>query len=159
MLTPFTRTAWVSPLERMYALQREIERAFEGGNTQNGSTAWIPPMDVVETADEVLCHIEVPGLTRDDLEIRVEDRTVIIAGEKKYPEQQNEKDAGFHSIERRYGRFERSFTLPHTVDTTNVRARHANGVLTIALPKREASKPRRIQIESGGDHGKRELNA
>jgi HSP20 family protein len=157
MLTPFTRTAWVSPLERMYALQREIERTFDGAITQNGSTAWIPPMDVVETADEVLCHIEVPGLSSNDLEIRVEDKTVIVAGEKKYSEQ-DEKEGGFRSIERRYGRFERSFTLPHTVDTNNVRARHENGVLTIVLPKVEASKPRRVQIESGTSHTTRELN-
>lgn len=157
MLTPFTRTAWVSPLERMYALQREIDRAIDSTPTQNGTTAWIPPMDVVETSDEVLCHIEVPGLSRDDLEIRVEDRTVIVSGEKKYAEDTNEKENGFRSIERRYGRFERSFTLPHTVDTNNVRARHENGVLTIVLPKVEASKPRRVQIESGTSHTTREL--
>jgi HSP20 family protein len=140
----------------MYALQREIERAFDSTPTQNGNTAWIPPMDVVETADEVLCHIEVPGLSRDDLEIRVEDKTVIVSGEKKYSLENDEKE-GFRSIERRYGRFERSFTLPHTVDTNNVRARHENGVLTIVLPKVEASKPRRIQIESGAGNGTREL--
>jgi HSP20 family protein len=158
MLTPLTRTAWVSPLERMYALQREIERTFDNKPTRNGTAAWIPPMDVVETADEVLCHIEVPGLSHDDLEIRVEDRTVIVSGEKKYAEESNEKENGFRSIERRYGRFERSFTLPHTVDTNNVRARHENGVLTIVLPKVEASKPRRIQIESGTSNTTRELN-
>jgi HSP20 family protein len=158
MLTPFTRTAWVSPLERMYALQREIERAFDSTPAQNGTTTWVPPMDVVETADEVLCHIEVPGLSRDDLEIRVEDRAVIVSGEKKYGEASSEKENGFRSIERRYGRFERSFTLPHTVDTNNVRARHENGVLTIVLPKVEASKPRRVQIESGTSYTTRELN-
>jgi HSP20 family protein len=115
-------------------------------------------MDVVETADEVLCHLEVPGLSRDDLEIRVEDKTVIVSGEKKYSEETNEKEGGFRSIERRYGRFERSFTLPHTVDTNNVRARHENGVLTLVLPKVEASKPRRIQIEPGTTNSTRELN-
>lgn len=156
MLTPFTRTAWVSPLERMYALQREIERAFDGTTVQNGN-AWIPPMDVVETADEVLCHLEVPGLSREDLEIRVEDSTLIVSGEKKYTNDINEKEGGFRSIERRYGHFERQFTLPHTVDTNNVRARHQNGVLTIVLPKVEASKPRRIEIE-GSNAATRELN-
>ena len=150
MITPFTRNAWVSPLERLYALQREFDRTFEGENG-NASNSWIPPMDVVETADEVLCHLEVPGMSREDLEIRVQDNMLVVAGEKKYHENE-QKEGGFRSIERRYGRFERSFTLPRTVDTSNVKARHENGVLTIVLPKVEASKPRRIEIE-----GTREL--
>lgn len=149
-----TRNLWISPLERLYALQREFDRAFE--TEGNGSAAtWAPPMDVVETSDEVLCHIEVPGLTPDDIDIRVQDNMLVVAGEKKaYNDEQ--KEGGFRSIERRYGRFERSFTLPRTIDTTNVKARHENGVLTIVLPKVEASKPRRVEIE--GATQTRELN-
>ena len=146
VITPFTRANWVAPLERLYALQRELDHTFQGET--NGSSSWVPPMDVVETADEVLCHLEVPGLTRDDLEIRVQDNMLVISGEKKYHNDE-QKEGGFRSIERRYGRFERSFTLPRTVDTSNVKARHENGVLTVVLPKMEASKPRRIEIEGG----------
>ena len=148
-----TRNIWVSPLERLYALQREFDRAIEGDT--NNST-WMPPMDVVETGEEVLCHVEVPGLARDDIEIRVQDNMLVIAGEKKL-EQTESKEGGFRSIERRYGRFERSFTLPRTIDTNKVKARHEHGVLTIVLPKMEASKPRRVQIEGGS--GARELNS
>ena len=150
-----TRNLWISPLERLYALQREFDRAFE--TEGNGATAtWVPPMDVVETADEVLCHIEVPGLTPDDIDIRVQDNLLVVAGEKKaYNDEQ--KEGGFRSIERRYGRFERSFTLPRSIDAGNVKARHENGVLTIVLPKVEASKPRRVEIE--GATKARELNS
>lgn len=149
-----TRNVWVSPIERLYALQREFDRAFEGEN--NGGQSWVPPMDVVETADEVRCHLEVPGLAPDDIEIRVQDNLLVIAGEKKL-EESEQKEGGFRSVERRYGRFERSFTLPRTVDANRVTARHEHGVLTIVLPKMEASKPRRIQVEGGSNA--RELNS
>lgn len=140
-----TRNLWVSPLERLYALQRELDRAFEG-EANGGASTWIPPMDIVETTDEVLCHLEVPGLSPDDVDIRVQDNMLVVSGEKK-PVHEEQKEGGFRSIERRYGRFERSFTLPRSIDTSNVKARQENGVLTLVLPKMEASKPRRIQIE------------
>ncbi|HEY0671083.1 MAG TPA: Hsp20/alpha crystallin family protein [Longimicrobiales bacterium] len=149
-----TRTAWISPLERLYALQREFDRAFE--TDTNGQNTWVPPMDVVESSDEVLCHIEVPGLKPEDIEIRVQDNMLVIAGEKRVAESE-QQEGGFRSMERRYGRFERSFTLPRTIDTNNVKARHENGVLTVVLPKVEASKPRRIQIE-GAEPAPRELS-
>lgn len=140
-----TRNLWLSPIEKLYAIQRELDRAFE--SEANGTTtSWVPPMDIVETADEVRCHLEVPGLTPEDIEIRVQDNMLVVAGEKKAREEQGQ-EGGFRSVERRYGRFERSFTLPRSIDTNHVKARHENGVLTIVLPKVEASKPRRIQIE------------
>ena len=139
------RSMWVSPLERLYALQREIDRAFS--TDTNGIGGWVPPMDVVETDNEILCHIEVPGLKPEDIEVRVQDNTVVITGEKKY--ETNQHNGGFRSIERRYGRFERSITLPRTVEAGNVRARHEHGVLTIVLPKTEAARPRRVPIEAG----------
>jgi HSP20 family protein len=149
-----TRNLWISPLERLYALQREFDRTFDT-ETNGNSTTWVPAMDVVETADEILCHIEVPGLSREDIDVRVQDNMLVVAGEKKSSgEQQNE--GSFRSIERRYGRFERSLTLPRTIDTSKAKARHENGVLTIALPKVEASRPRRLEIE--GSSTARELN-
>jgi HSP20 family protein len=143
----------MSPLEGLYAVQREFDRAFE--KSANGTLAWVPPMDVLETNDEVLCQLEVPGLTPDDIDIRVQDNLLVISGEKKSAVKE-EKEGGFRSIERHYGRFERSVTLPRSVDTTNVKARHENGVVTIILPKAEAAKPRRIQIE--GTTSARALN-
>jgi HSP20 family protein len=151
-----TRNIWVSPLERLYSLQRELDRAFET-DSANGQQTWVPPMDVVETGDEVLCHLEVPGLTPDDIDIRVQDNMLVVAGEKKFTSEKEQNEGGFRSVERRYGRFERSFTVPRTVDTDKVTARHENGILTIVLPKMETSKPRRIQVEGASSH--RELNS
>src|SRR5688572_22841266 len=105
-MLPTRNNTWVSPFERLYALQRELDRAFgETETMQSGS--FIPPMDVVETADEVLCHLEVPGMSRDDLDIRAEGNILTVSGEKKIEGRQGEKEGGFRSIERRYGRFER----------------------------------------------------
>ena len=146
--TNVTRSAWVSPLERLYSLHRELDRTFESASSENGAATWAPAMDVVETADEIQCHVEVPGLTAGDIDVRVQDNTLVISGEKKYSHEQNED--GFRSIERRYGRFERTITLPRSVDTNAIKARHEHGVLTITLPKAEASKPRRIEIEGAG---------
>jgi HSP20 family protein len=148
-----TRTLWVSPLERLYAVQREFDRALTGES--NGSDSWVPAMDVVETADDVRCHLEVPGLAADDIEIRVEDNELVVSGEKKLSTEQHNQENGFRSIERRYGRFERRLTLPRTIDATNVKAKHENGMLLITLPKAEAAKPRRIEIEGSSV---RELN-
>lgn len=143
-----TRNTWVMPFERLYALQRELDRSFNGTETME-SGAFVPPMDVAETNDEVICHLEVPGISRDDLEIRVEGNVLIVSGEKKMRQEHTEKEGGFRSVERRYGRFERSFALPRTVNAANVRASYDNGILTIVLPKVEESKPRRIQIDDG----------
>jgi HSP20 family protein len=150
-----TRNIWISPLERLYALQRELDRAFEVETHTNGQNSWVPAMDVVESGDEVLCQLEIPGIAPEDIEIRVQDNVLLIAGEKKVAGGTDEKD-GFRTAERRYGRFERSFTLPRTIDTNRVKARHEHGVLTVVLPKMEASKPRRIEIE--GTESPRELN-
>lgn len=143
-----TRNNYVTPFERLFALQRELDRTFGGTETME-SGAFVPPMDIVETNDEILCQLEVAGLSRDDLEIRSEGNVLIVSGEKKYQKHERQKEGGFHSIERRYGRFERSFALPRTVDPSKVKASYDSGVLTIVLPKAEASKPRRIEIEDG----------
>jgi HSP20 family protein len=146
-MLPTRNNTWVSPFERLYALQRELDRAFgETETMQSGS--FVPPMDVVETADAVLCHLEVPGMAREDMDIRAEGNIVTVSGEKK-TRQEGTKESGFRSVERRYGRFERSFALPRTVDPARVKASYEHGVLTIVLPKAEQSKPRRIQIDDG----------
>jgi HSP20 family protein len=134
-----------TPFERLWDVRRDLDRLFEGGEP-NGNTLWAPPMDVVERENEILCYVELPGMSRDALDIRVEGNLVTIAGEKKYEQNRTEKE-GFRHVERRYGRFERSFTIPATVEQDNVTARYDNGVLTVTLPKAERSRPRRIAIE------------
>ena len=150
MLPTLRSRGGVTPFERLWDIRREMDRLFDNVDTpaQDG-TAWIPPMDVVERGEEILCTLEVPGLAQEDLDIRVEDNVVTISGEKRVQENQNEN--GFQHFERRYGRFERSFTIPQSVDAERVSARYDKGVLTVVLPKAERSKPRRIAIDSGSN--------
>ena len=150
MLPSVWNRGGVSPVERLWDIRREMDRLFdqvEPGDRQPGTTAWLPPMDVTETGDALLCHLEVPGVSREDLDIRVEGQVVTITGEKRYQQDEGVKNGGFRHVERGYGRFERSFTIPQSVEADRVKAQYDNGVLTVVLPKAEKSKPRRIEIE------------
>jgi len=107
--------------------------------------AWMPPVDIYTTADhELVIKAEIPGMSKDDLEITVENFTLTIRGEKKA--ESSVKDDQFHRVERNYGSFTRSFALPHTVDSERVAADYKDGVLTIKLPQREEAKPRQIKV-------------
>jgi HSP20 family protein len=108
------------------------------------TSAWIPPTDVFEDADGIKISVELPGLTRDDVRLTLENHTLTIRGEKKQVAE--EKTTKVHRYERSYGVFERSFTLPNTVDGQKVDARFENGVLTVSLPKAEQAKPREIPV-------------
>ena len=109
-----------------------------------GSSA--PPVDVYQNGDqEIVLKAELPDMTREDIDITVENGTLTIKGEKK-PASDVPHDQ-FHRIERRYGSFSRSFSLPQTVDTGKVAADYKNGVLTVRLPLREEAKPRQVKIE------------
>ena len=110
----------------------------------NSNVAWEPFVDIYETADEVVVHAELPGMNREDIELTMEKGVLTLSGQR-----QANNDAPADSylrLERRYGRFVRSFALPGVVDHDNIKAEYANGVLTVRLPKLEAAKPRRIEI-------------
>jgi len=112
-------------------------REFAGG--------WMPPVDIYSTsAHELVIKTEVPGLNKDDIDIKVEKFTLTIKGEKKADEAV--KDDQFHRVERTYGVFERSFSLPPSVDANRVEAEYKDGVLTVKLPLREEAKPKQIKI-------------
>jgi HSP20 family protein len=149
--TLWTRTGVFPVAERLYDNRREMDRLFEEGGAamQNGGGQWVPAMDVVETDEAILCNLEVPGLTREDLDIHVEGNLIRISGEKRFEQQHDQNETGYRHVERRYGRFERSFTIPRTVEGERVTARYQDGVLTIELPKAEQLKPRKVSIESG----------
>jgi HSP20 family protein len=99
-----------------------------------------------------LLRLEVPGIPQEDLQINLENQTLTVKGERKFI--QDEKEENFHRIERRFGSFVRSFTLPMTVDTGSVQANHDAGVLTVTLQKKEAAKPKRVKIEAGSGSSK-----
>ena len=135
-----------SPWSDMNRLAREMDTLFNGG--WSGSTdLWTPPVDVDETSDEIRLVAELPGLSREDIEVELEDGVLTIQGEKK----EETKDEGTQGLlyERRWGSFTRRFTLPRAVDAENIRASYENGLLSIRVPKAEEAKGRKIEISGG----------
>jgi len=108
------------------------------------SRAWSPVVDIKESDDAIDFHVDLPGMKKDDVEITLENSVLSISGERKF--EQEAKGEAYHRLERSYGSFSRSFTLPATVRTEKVDANFADGVLHIHLPKMEESKPRKISI-------------
>ena len=110
------------------------------------ASTWVPPVDIFQSGDkELVLKAELPDMSREDIDITVENGTLTIKGEKKLASDISEEQ--FHHIERRYGTFSRSFSLPQTVDTGKVAAEYRNGVLTVRLPLREEAKPRQIKVD------------
>jgi HSP20 family protein len=107
---------------------------------------WMPPVDIYQNGDrEIVLKAELPDMTREDIDVTVENFVLTIKGEKKFDV--DVKDEQYHHTERRYGTFSRSFSLPQTVDTSKVGAEYKNGVLAVRIPLREEAKPRQIKID------------
>jgi HSP20 family protein len=126
-------------------------RVFEDAFTRmlsepQSNRPWSPAVDIYETENELVLKADLPDVDPKNVDVRVENLTLTISGERKFEKSGNEK--GFHRIERSYGNFTRSFAVPNTFDTENIAATFKNGVLTVKLPKKEAAKPRTIKIES-----------
>lgn len=147
-----TLIRWSDPFREFAHLQDRVNRAFSDayGRGDEGVTTpgtWVPPVDVFQNGDqEVVLKAELPDMTREDIDITVDNGTLTIRGEKKFSNEV--KEESFHRIERRYGAFSRSFSLPQTVDTGKVGAEYKNGVLTVRLPLREEAKPRQIKVDA-----------
>jgi len=109
---------------------------------------WSPAVDIFETENALTLKADVPDVDLNDIEVKVENQTLTVKGERKFEQDKNAK--GYHRIERSYGTFVRSFALPETVDTEGVAAEYKNGVLSITLPKKEAAKPRQVKVEVKG---------
>ena len=155
-MTTMTRfVPFRSPLEGVAVLQNRLNSIFNDfanvtGELQNESLSsgnFIPPVDVYEDANRLVLKLEVPGISQEDLQIDLENQTLTVKGERKFVN--DEKEENFHRIERRYGSFVRSFTLPSTVETESAQASYENGVLAITLPKKEAAKPKQVKIQIG----------
>ena len=106
---------------------------------------WTPAVDIFETESDLVLKADLPEVELKDINVRVENETLSIEGERKFEHEDRAK--GYHRIERSYGRFVRSFGLPNTVDNEKVAAEYKNGVLTVKLPKKEAAKPRQIKVD------------
>ena len=159
-MTTLTRfVPFRSPLADVAVLQNRLNSIFNDFARPEGETAseslamgsFVPAVDVYEDQHALTLKLEVPGIRQEDLDVRLENQTLTIKGERKF--EKDQKEENFHRIERRYGSFSRSFTLPQTVDTTAATASYDAGVLTIALAKKEAAKPKQVKIEVGNANG------
>jgi HSP20 family protein len=130
-------TRW-DPLRDLYALQERIERMADPG-----ATGWTPPVDLYETADRYVLTAELAGLTRDDIDINVQDGAVTLQGRRRSSSVPCER---YHRVERGHGEFARRFSVPVAIDLPNVTADLRDGVLTLTLPKSSMALPRRIEV-------------
>jgi len=140
------------PIREVASLQDRVNSLFQdfGGETGTVTAAsFAPAVDVFENGEKVVLKLDIPGIKEEDLDIRVENQTLSVRGERKF--ESEEKEENFHRIERRYGSFFRSFSLPTTVDTENVAATYEAGVLKLELTKKASAQPKQIKIGSGNN--------
>jgi HSP20 family protein len=147
-----TLVRWNDPFGEFARLQDRVNRVFSdayGRGNDEGlltSGSWVPPVDIYQNgSQEIVLKVELPDMTREDIDITVDNNTLTLKGEKKFD--RDVKEENYHRIERRYGAFSRSFSVPQTVDSAKVAADYRNGVLTIRLPLREEAKPRQIKVD------------
>jgi HSP20 family protein len=123
---------------------RLFEDAFTRMLSEPANRPWSPAVDIYETENELVLKADLPDVQEKEIDVRVENQTLTIAGERKF--EKHDAGKGYHRMERNYGAFVRSFAVPNTFDTENISAEYHNGVLTVALPKKEAAKPRQIKV-------------
>jgi HSP20 family protein len=151
---PITR--W-DPFREVVALQNRVNHLFRemnDGDSPLTTASFVPAVDIYEDAKKVVLKLEVPGIEEKDLDIRVENNTLTVKGERKF--EKEEKEENFHRIERRYGTFYRAFTLPSTVDTEHVQANYQNGILKLELSKKPEAQPKQIKVNVGNGAKKEE---
>jgi HSP20 family protein len=130
--------------DRMNRLFEEANRGWRSGEPASAS-AWSPAVDIYETETEIVVKAEIPGVDRKDIELNLEKNVLTLRGDRRF--EKETKDENYHRIERAYGTFSRSFSIPAVVDESKIKADYRDGVLTIALPKTEKAKPKQIKIE------------
>lgn len=143
------------PIRELDSLQgdmnRLFDRFFEGRAGNRSARRWIPAMDLVETEDHLVLRGDLPGLTEDDVNVEIKDNVLTVSGERKA--ENEEKGEGYHRVERSFGSFSRSLSLPQGVEPDQVEATFDNGVLEVRIPKPAEAKPRRVQIGKGTVEG------
>ena len=126
---------------------RAVESAFSRLLTEpQANRPWAPAVDIYETENELVVKADLPDVDGKDIDVRVENQTLTLAGERKF--ESTSSDKGYHRIERSYGNFVRSFAVPNAFDTDKINAAYKIGVLTVTLTKKETAKPRQIKIET-----------
>ena len=148
-----TVDSW-EPLQGLNTLQEQVNRLFEDNFTRSRSgqaelASWAPAVDIYETENELVVKADLPDVQEKDIDVRVENNTLTIHGERKFENDVHQDN--YLRVERAYGTFTRSFSLPNTVHTEGIRAEYRNGVLSVRMPKREESKPKQIKISVSAD--------
>ena len=146
-------TRW-DPFREFSTLQDRMNRLFReshgpGGKESLSASTFVPPVDVYEDDHNVVLTIEVPGIDEKDIDVRIENNTLTVHGERKL--EKEEKEENYRRVERQYGSFTRSFTLPSTVDPEQVSANYEQGVLKIKLAKKAEAKPKQIKVNVGSE--------
>jgi HSP20 family protein len=136
---------------RMNSLFQDFNRQADGGETMS-TAAFVPPVDIYEDEHKIVLKLEVPGVKENELDIQLENNVLTVRGERKF--EKEEKEENFHRVERRYGSFYRSFTIPNTVNSENVKASYDAGVLRIELEKRAEAKPKQIKVDVSSSSSK-----
>lgn len=129
------------PLAALHLFEDSFTRMV---NEPRATRPWSPAVDIYETENDLVLKADIPDVDLKDIDVRVENQTLTISGERKF--EQKDESKGYHRIERSYGSFVRSFAVPNTFDTDRISANFKNGVLTVTLPKKEAAKPRQIKV-------------
>jgi HSP20 family protein len=147
------------PARELNSLQSEMNRLFNtffdtppAGGPGDGGRRWLPAMDVVETPDHFVLRADLPGLSEGDVDVELEDNVLTISGERKA--EHEDRQEGFYRVERAFGSFRRSLTLPEGVDPNAIDASFDKGVLEVRIPKPEERKPRKVAISVGGSEPK-----
>jgi HSP20 family protein len=142
------------PFREMSALQERMNRLLADfrartpfGEEEISQGAWIPAVDIYETPESIVLKAELPGISREDINVEVKDGMLTLKGEKRLEREVQEEN--YHRVERSYGAFQRAFTLPNTIQQEKVKARFKDGILEITLAKAEGAKPKQIKVEIG----------
>ena len=130
------------PFQHLRLFEDSLTRLMSEPRT---ARPWSPAVDIFENEDSLVFKADVPDIDPKEIDLQVENQTLTLKGHRKFEQKQSEK-GGYHRIERSYGQFVRTFTVPNTVDTEKVQASYENGVLTVTLPKKEAAKPRQVRV-------------
>src|SRR6267378_631056 len=142
------------PFRDLRTLQEEVNRLFSTNLTRGfgeegiARGAWNPSVDIYENKDQIVLEAELPGMNREDFDLSVENNVITLRGERRF--EKKEETDNYHRVERAYGSFTRSFTMPNSVSAEGATADYRNGVLRVVLPKREETKARRIEIKGEG---------
>ena len=136
------------PFQDLLAIQDEMNQVFGRARQGQGGRVWAPALDISERNDAYVVTVEVPGVKADDLDITLEDGLLTIQGERQFTSESSEQQ--YHRVERRYGSFRRSITLPSQVQADAIEASFENGVLEVVVPKAEEAKPKKISVRAGG---------